>query len=100
MCAESFYAGELVADCGGESEQLGIDASWYVAVSSFNTHLPRFITDTCCIALSNSDKIAIGVGVPSALIAIAAAIATGVQAWVAYKRYRDTVAARAGRRGP
>ncbi|CZR62216.1 uncharacterized protein PAC_12113 [Phialocephala subalpina] len=49
--------------------------------------------------LSNPDKIAIGVGVPSALIAIAAAIATGVQAWVAYRRYRDA-AVRAGGRRP
>ncbi|KAF8857914.1 hypothetical protein BDZ45DRAFT_690534 [Acephala macrosclerotiorum] len=49
--------------------------------------------------LSNSDKIAIGVGVPSALVAIGAAVATGVQAWVVWKKYKDTMA-RAGRRGP
>ena len=41
------------------------------------------------IELSTSDKIAIGAGVPTVIAAIAGVFFAGVQAMVAWKRYKD-----------
>jgi hypothetical protein len=95
LCVDGIPAEDLCADGFRESEQFRFDTSWYALLTDI--FLIGATTDMrIIIALSTSDKIAIGAGVPSLVATIAAAVFTGIQARVAWMKYRDERAARLG----